>query len=253
MPYVWDIQNKKAVEVRGEKWFDIKNIDGGESVDIYIYGYIVNDKWDETDTGLTPLDFKEELDNHKDAKEINLFINSGGGSVFAGLSIYNMLKRHPAKKNAYIDGLAASISSVIPMAADRVYAPKTAMTLIHRASILAILSGNSNDFLKIAADLEAADDVIANVYMARTGKTKEDVLAIMSEDKLMSAEAAFDLGLVDELIEEVPRKREIKNEMPLTASASTSAGAVDARASIMRMCEAQVLVNNNKLNGRGSL
>lgn len=65
---------------------------------------------------------------------INIHINSGGGSVFGGIAIYNMLKRNSAQKTVYIDGIAASIASVIAMAGDRIIVPANATMMIHKPS-----------------------------------------------------------------------------------------------------------------------
>ncbi|WP_330594436.1 Clp protease ClpP, partial [Clostridioides difficile] len=63
---------------------------------------------------------------------MNIYINSGGGSVFAGMAIYNMLKRHEGFKTVYVDGIAASIASVIALAGDRVVIPQNAYFMIHK-------------------------------------------------------------------------------------------------------------------------
>ena len=65
-------------------------------------------------------------------ENINIHINSGGGSVFGGIAIYNMLRRNNAHKTVYVDGLAASIASVIMMAGDEIVMPKNATVMIHK-------------------------------------------------------------------------------------------------------------------------
>ncbi|MGB4825003.1 MAG: Clp protease ClpP, partial [Leuconostoc mesenteroides] len=81
---------------------------------IYIYGDIVGDKWFDEETSANS--FKDELNELGDVSTIDLHINSGGGSVFEGFAIYNMLKQHKAKVDVQVDGIAASIASVIAMA-----------------------------------------------------------------------------------------------------------------------------------------
>ena len=84
------------------------------SADLNIFGDIVSDEWGKwCDDDTCPTDISEFLKNLEGVQEINLHINSGGGSVFAGIAIYNMLKRHSAKITTYNDGIAASIASVI--------------------------------------------------------------------------------------------------------------------------------------------
>lgn len=102
------------------------DIDTGKQ-ELYFYGDIVSDemdKWQDTDT--CPQDVQNILKQIDENKPLDIYINSGGGSVFAGLAIYNMLKRNKAQKTVHIDGLAASIASVIAMAGDKIIMPSNA-------------------------------------------------------------------------------------------------------------------------------
>lgn len=132
------------------------------SADLYFYGDIVSDwygAWADEDQ--YPEQVKNFLDDAK-GKELNIYINSGGGSVFAGLAIYNMLKRHEAHKTVYVDGLAGSIASVIAMAGDRIVIPPSASLMIHKP--WSWTSGNATDFRKLADDLDAIEGCIMAVY-----------------------------------------------------------------------------------------
>lgn len=143
-------------------FMNIKN-QTSSSADLYIYGDIINNtgwKWDDSD--VMPDDVKNLLDEIKDVKDLNIYINSGGGSVFAGLAIYNMLKRSKANKTVYVDGVAASIASVIALAGDRVVVPSNAFLMIHKPWSWSI--GNSSDFRKMADDLDRIETGIMNVY-----------------------------------------------------------------------------------------
>jgi ATP-dependent Clp protease, protease subunit len=93
---------------------------------------------------------------------LNIYINSGGGSVFAGIAIYNMLKRHQGHKRVIVDGLSASIASVIMLAGDEVIVPSNAFVMIHKP--WNGMMGNSSDFRKMADDLDAIEEGIINVY-----------------------------------------------------------------------------------------
>jgi ATP-dependent protease ClpP protease subunit len=143
------------------KFFNVKNSTEG-NVDFYIYGDIIGNtgwKWDDSD--VMPDDIKKALDEHK-GKNINLYVNSGGGSVFAGLAIYNMLKRHDGEITAYVDGLAGSSASVIIMAASKIYCPSNAFVMIHKAWTWG--EGNSTQLRKMADDLDRIDEGILNTY-----------------------------------------------------------------------------------------
>jgi len=144
------------------KFLQIKN-QTDTSADLYFYGDIVNDAWDKwTDADTCPQDIIDALDVLKDTAKLNIYINSGGGNVFAGLAIYNILKRHKAYKTVYVDGLAASIASVIMFAGDKIIIPSNSFTMIHKAWTFVV--GNANDLRKMADDLDRIEEGIVNVY-----------------------------------------------------------------------------------------
>ena len=135
----------------------------GNSAELYIYGDIVDNtdfKWDEYD--VMPQDVKNTLDQLSDVSELNIYINSGGGSVFSGNTIAQLLKRHKAYKTVYVDGIAASIASVIALAGDRVIIPSNAYFMIHNAWSGGV--GSAADFRKMANTLDKIDEGILNTY-----------------------------------------------------------------------------------------
>jgi ATP-dependent Clp protease, protease subunit len=171
-------------------FFDIKN-QTNNSADLYFYGDIIDNtgwKWDDSD--VMPDDVKNLLDEIKDVGNLNIYINSGGGSVFAGLAIYNMLKRHKAYKTAYIDGVGASIASVIPFAADKVVIPTNAFLMIHKPWSWSI--GNSNDFRKMADDLDKIEQGIMNVYKdnLKEGVDIETIQQLVDAESWLTGEEA---------------------------------------------------------------
>ncbi|UTR05457.1 Clp protease ClpP [Alkalihalobacillus sp. LMS6] len=144
------------------KFLSVKNLTA-DSADIYFYGDIVSSewgKWEDSDTA--PEDVREQLKQVEGVQNLNIYINSGGGSVFAGLAIYNMLKRHQAYKKVYVDGMAASIASIIAMAGDEINVPSNAFLMIHKPWAMNI--GNSNDMRKLADDLDSIESGLLNVY-----------------------------------------------------------------------------------------
>ena len=133
------------------------------SADLYFYGDIVGSEWEKWENEDTcPADVINFLDQVKDVQQLNIYVNSGGGSVFAGLAIYNMLKRHKAHKTVYIDGLAASIASVIALAGDKIVIPSNAFMMIHKP--WSWTAGNATDLRKMADDLDRIEQGILNVY-----------------------------------------------------------------------------------------
>lgn len=169
--------------------------DGSNSADIFIYGDIVSYRWDESDTSASS--FKEDLDNLGDVSTINLHINSPGGSVFEGIAIHNMLKRHQAKINVYVDALAASIASVIAMAGDTIYMPKNSMLMIHNPWTIAM--GNAAELRKVADDLDRIANSSKQTYLQKAGDklTEEKLQEMLDAETWLSADEALEYGLCD--------------------------------------------------------
>lgn len=154
--------NANRPNKKDSKLMTVKNLTES-SADLYIYGEIVDNsdwKWDNTD--VMPNDVINALDKVDGLNELNIYINSPGGSVFAGLAIYNVLKRNKATKNVYVDGVAASIASVIALAADNLYVPENAFLMIHKPWTMAV--GNSDFLRNLATELDEIESGIMNVY-----------------------------------------------------------------------------------------
>ncbi len=129
-----------------------------------------------------PKDVQDFLDQLDGVSKINVHINSGGGSVFGGIAIYNILKRHNAEITVYVEGLAASIASVIAMAGDRIIIPENAQMMIHKPS--SITWGNADEMRKEANILDGCQKVILNTYMQHTkeGVTAEQINALIDAE-----------------------------------------------------------------------
>ena len=162
------------------------------SADLYFYGDIVPDKgykWSNDDK--CPADVVEALDSIGDVDTLNIYINSGGGSVFAGNAIFNRLKAHSAHKVVHIDGVAASIASVIALAGDEIIMPVNSYLMIHKAWTLAM--GNSDELRAEADRLEQIEESIVATYVACSTDdvTEEKIKDLMAAETWLSpAEAA---------------------------------------------------------------
>ncbi|PTG21699.1 head maturation protease, ClpP-related [Staphylococcus chromogenes] len=182
-----------------KQYFNIAKINDSIG-EIDIYGEIIDESWRMSDTETSAPSFKDALKELKDVKQITVNINSGGGDVFSGVAIHNMLKSHKAHVTVKIDGLAASIASVIAMAGDKVIIPRNAMLMIHNAWTFAV--GNASDLRKQAEDLEKVNSVVINSYLDKNPDIDEDKLrSLMDEETWLTAQEAKDLGLVDEIAE----------------------------------------------------
>ena len=159
-------------------FFEIKASADGQSADVFILGAIT--AYAEKEEGeVSSVVFKEKLDVVSEVSTINLYINSPGGSVFEGIAIANMLKRHKARVIGHVEALAASIASNILASCDEVRMPVNAMLMIHNA--INGVYGNSDDLRKAADDLDRINEVQVETYMAKVGNktTEEKIRALM--------------------------------------------------------------------------
>ena len=176
------------------KFWKLKNSVEGSGTEIYIEGAISSEEWwgDEA----TPSQLREELKSIT-SKNITVILNSGGGDVWAGLAMYNALRELDAEVTVRVDGLAASIASVIAMAGDKIIMSPGSMMMIHKASAWA--GGDSEDLKKIIEMLETVEESIVPIYADRSGLSREEVQEMMDAETWMSAEEAVDKGFADQV------------------------------------------------------
>ena len=197
--------------MKGKNFWQFKAEAGTGIGELMLYGDISEYSW--WDDDVTPKKFKEDLDALGDISELKIYINSGGGDVFAGQAIHSMLKRHSATKTVYIDGLAASIASVIAMAGDKIIMPKNAMMMIHKCWTIAI--GNADDMRKMADDMDKIDESIIAAYVEKTGLETDDIIELMTDETWMTAQDALDYGFADEIEESKQVAASMKNGLLL--------------------------------------
>lgn len=169
-------------------WYNMTAAEGETSAEISIYdaigGYDVNAK-----------QFVDEL-KEINAETINLRINSPGGSVIDGNAMFNALQRHPAKVITHIDGLAASMASVIAMAGDEVHMADNALLMIHNPWTMSI-----GDADELRADADLLDKMSASILSAygRSQYEADEIKNLMDEETWFTAQEAFDAGFVDHI------------------------------------------------------
>jgi ATP-dependent Clp endopeptidase proteolytic subunit ClpP len=177
--------------------FTFRAADDAGAAEILIYDYIGYDWW--SDTGITALSFHEQLQAMGGAQQLTVRINSPGGEVWDGMSIYNQLSQFAAHTTVVIEGIAASVASLIAMAGDTVKAMEVSQLMIHDAWTIAV--GNEQDFRALADTLAKVDQQIADTYAIRSGtKTAKQFREIMNQDTYLTAQDALEWGLVDEVI-----------------------------------------------------
>ena len=188
--------------------------------ELILDGPIASDTWwgDE----VTPDLFREELKQH--AGDLTVVINSPGGDVFAGLAIYNALVNHNGNVTVRVDGLAASIASVIAMAGDKIIMSPGSMIMIHRPSVYA--AGTVDDMEKAKDVLLKIEEGITPIYAKRTGLSDEKITELLEAETWMLADKAVELGFADE-VSEAPEKQKqdegVQNVMGMNFAFSMSA------------------------------
>ena len=175
-----------------EKWYNIQN-KAGETADIYIF--------DEIGTyGVIAQDFISEIKGLKDMP-INLRINSLGGDVFDGMAMYNVIKRREAKTTVYIEGIAASIATIIALGADEVIMAENSLFMIHNA--WGGTSGEAKDMRKTAETLDKITSELTDIYVKKTGLSYDTLAEMMDEESWLNADEAFALGFVDTISDSI--------------------------------------------------
>lgn len=181
----------------------------GKHVDMNMYGEIVETRPVDWWTG-EPIsgdfiildEFLRDLETLAGMDTITIHMNSIGGDAFASIAIYNRLKALSADITVIVDGVAMSGGSLIMCAANTVQANPSSLIMVHQCWTYFYDRVNSDDLTAQAEKLAAIDRSQAEIYMAKTGKTMEEVLEIMRGEKYMTGREAMELGFVDEMVDE---------------------------------------------------
>lgn len=173
---------------------------GGGEYDLLVHGDIGESWYGESVSAKSVVSQLRKL--APNTKQINVRINSFGGSVADGLAIYNALRDAKARKIVVIDGVAISAGSLIAMAGDEIHAPKSSLMMIHGPWTVA--QGNSAEMRKHADVLDKWADTMVSAYVRKTGKTEDEIRNMLKdgEDHWFTAEEALAAGFVDRILEE---------------------------------------------------
>jgi ATP-dependent protease ClpP protease subunit len=231
-------------DVRREAGYTIRNAagtDGDEAV-VRVYDEIW---W----LGVNALDLVADLDTIS-APRLRVEINSPGGDVFDGIAIHNALRNHPAYVTTRVDGIAASIASVIAQAGDRRIMQPSSQMMIHNAWGLVV--GDNRDHSDMADLLRQQDAVIAGIYAARSGRDADVFRDLMNAESWLTAEAAVAEGLADEIVEPAAKTAPADRvQEPLHAQIAAAVDAADAaitsavQVSAVRAAAGKPLSNRN--------
>lgn len=191
-----------ATKTNNQSWYSIK-AKANDTAEISIYDEI--GFW-----GVSAASFAQDLKGcGNNLKQINLHIHSPGGDVFDGIAIYNLLKNHPANVTVYIDGLAASMASVIAMAGNEVIMPENAMMMIHKP--WGIQGGDAEDMRKYADLLDKVENTLIPAYASKTGKTPEELAEMLSAETWLNGKECVEQGFADKLAEPLVAMASIKS------------------------------------------
>ena len=148
-----------------------------------------------------------------DGAEVDVYINSGGGDVFAGSEIYSALREYKGNVNIHVVGLAASAASVVACAGKSDISP-TAMVMVHNVSSYA--RGDWRAMAKESSTLKQANRAIAAAYCEKTGMSEAEALDLMGKETWLTANDAVELGLIDAISGEPVRLAAATGMLPET-------------------------------------
>jgi ATP-dependent Clp protease protease subunit len=141
-------------------------------------------------------------------EDLEIEINSGGGSVFAGSEIYTAIREYKGDVIVKVVGIAASAASVIAMAGKKVVMSPTAQMMIHNAS--GIARGDHNEMTHVAGILKSVNETVANAYRIKSGMDQKSLLSMMEKETWLTPAKAKEYGLIDEIM--------FENELELVAN-----------------------------------
>ena len=153
--------------------------------------------------GISSKEFSDQLSAIGEVKNLDVRLNSAGGDVFEGITMYNRLNQHTANVRVIVDGLAASIASVLAMAADEVVVYDASTVMIHKPWTFA--GGDADDFQSTAERLDLVEGQMVNIYAQKTGLDESHIKRLLKAETWMSGEEAVNLGFADRLDSDMPQ------------------------------------------------
>ncbi len=181
------------------------------SAEIVLYGGIGKDYWGDGSM-ISAKDFSDELKNlPKTVNDLSVRINSPGGDVFDGIAIYNRLKQFDGNVTVWIDGLAASISSIIALAGDTINIGEGALYMVHLPWTFAM--GNRMELDNTVSRLMDVEEQMVSIYAKKSGLDRNEIKSLLEAETWLDSDQAIEKGFVDAKVEE---------SVPIAASAIES-------------------------------
>lgn len=181
--------------------YELQNVANG-SAEIQIYGYI--GKWEEVDYPSFQKAFRDALAKNK---ELTIRIHSGGGSVYEGLAIYDLIRSSEAIVNVIVEGMAASMASVIALAGDTVQMTENAFFMMH--AVTGSVWGNKNDLTNYVEQIENCEKRLQAIYKERTTADEKTIKNWFDsgQDHWLDADACLQLSICDEVVKPTKNKQ----------------------------------------------
>jgi len=161
-----------------------------------LFGVIGGGFWEE---GFNVSTLKEDLKFVNETQPLDIYLNSPGGSVFAGIAIYNLLKQHKGEIKIYVMGLAASAATLItsiPKA--KVIMPTGSMLMVHGVS-LSLYGAKAPQIKDAAVTVEKIEKSVRDIYSEKTNLSEDELKSMMEHDTYLTAEEAVKKGFADEV------------------------------------------------------
>lgn len=178
-----------------KKFFNV--IPGTDAACVLLYGEIGDSGWEGQQSSAEIV--RELMELEATYKNIDFRINSEGGEVYSGIAIVNAIRNSSANITMYIDGIAASIASIIALCGKPLKMSKYAQLMLH--SVQGGTYGTASDLKEVINNMQSLEDTLAQMISDKCGKPKEDIVSMYfdGKDHWLTAQQAFDMGLVDEI------------------------------------------------------
>lgn len=149
--------------------------------------------------GVSASSVRAQISALKSGEKLEVIINSPGGSIFEGLEIYHAIKAYQGESEATVAGVAASMASIIMLGAKKTNIAKGSLVMIHNP--LTFVYGNANDMRETAEVLDTVRDELLEIYISKSGKDREEMIAMLDKESWLGGEDAVSMGLADAVIE----------------------------------------------------
>lgn len=180
----------------------------GDVISLFIYDEIYDGRnWEKGKLNESSADsIRQILEDNNNAKALNVYISSNGGDVFEAYKMISILQRFKGYKTAYIDGLAASAASLIPLVCDKIIMAKYSTLMIHNAWTFAI--GNANELRQIANQMDKIMEGNRQLYMERFNESEDKLIELLNAETFLTAQECFKYGLCDQIINAIEKSED---------------------------------------------